>query len=204
MRVVLDTNVLISAALFTGNELEIVRMIETGGLVLILSPGILEEFSRVIARPKFGLIQSEVSSSLEYLLSISEIVVPRRKKTVTLRDKADRMVVDCALAGGAKYIISGDGDLPALRRVGKIRIISSGDSLRNILHRTEQKKAKHGYLPRKAGKGKTGLKEVRDWDPKRTKKPKPVSPSEMQVPDWGEGTENASQEIDEALYGGHT
>ncbi len=138
MRVVLDTNVLISAALFTGNELEIVREVETGELVLILSPAILEEFSRVIARPKFSLNQAEVSSLLEYLLSLSEIVVPRRKKAAGVRDKADQMIVDCALAGGAEYIISGDGDLLALRRVGRVRIVSSGDFLRNILHRTDQ------------------------------------------------------------------
>lgn len=42
-------------------------------------------------------------------------------------------------------------------------------------------KAKQGYILRKVGKGKARLKEIMDWDPKRTKKPEPVSPSEMKA-----------------------
>ena len=129
MRIVLDTNILVSAALFTGNEFEIIRRVEAGEFSLILSPEIVEEFGRVLSRSKFGLSEAEVSALLEHLLSISEIVIPRRKKTHKIRDEEDRIILECALTGGAKYIVSGDQDLQALRRVGRVRIVSSREFL---------------------------------------------------------------------------
>lgn len=135
MRIVLDTNILVSAALFTGNEFEIIKKVEAGELLLILSPEIVEEFSRVLSRPKFSLSEAEVSALLEYLLSISEIVIPRRKKTYKIRDEADRIILECALTGRANYIVSGDQDLLALRRVGRVKIVSSSEFLEKYRRR---------------------------------------------------------------------
>ena len=89
LRIVLDTNTLVSATLISGNEADIIRKVERGEAILVVSPDIIEEYAEVLSRPKFQLAEEEVASGLEYLLSICQIVVPLRRRKIPVRDQAD-------------------------------------------------------------------------------------------------------------------
>ena len=65
MRTVLDTNILISALLFRGEAAGILRAIKKGRLQPLVTPPVLREYLRVLAYPKLGLTETEISYLLE-------------------------------------------------------------------------------------------------------------------------------------------
>jgi putative PIN family toxin of toxin-antitoxin system len=79
VRVVLDTNVLVSALLFTGISSELVPLWQRSIITVLLSRGILEEYLRVLSYPKFQLSEAEIKGLIEEeLLPYVEVVNPRR------------------------------------------------------------------------------------------------------------------------------
>ncbi len=90
MRVVLDTNVLVSALLFTGISSEIVPLWQSGAVTVLLSRGILDEYLRVLSYPKFQLSEAEIKSLIqEELLPYVEVVNPRKRLRVVKGDPSD-------------------------------------------------------------------------------------------------------------------
>lgn len=125
MRAVLDTNVLVSALLFTGISSELVPLWQRGAFVVLLSRAILEEYLRVLSYPKFQLSEEEIKGLIqEELLPYVEVVNPRRRLRVVKRDPSDDKFLECAVAGKAQVIISGDKDLLSLGRYRQVRIQS--------------------------------------------------------------------------------
>ena len=77
MRVVLDTNVLVSALLFTGISSELVPLWQKGTITVLLSREILEEYLRVFAYPKFQLSEGEIKRLIEEeLLPFVRVIKP--------------------------------------------------------------------------------------------------------------------------------
>lgn len=135
MRVVLDTNVLVSALLFTGISSELVALWKRNAITVVLSRGILEEYLRVLSYPKFQLSEAEIKGLIEEeLLPYVEVVNPRRRLRVVERDPSDNKFLECALAGKAPVIISGDKDLLSIGRYRKIRIRTPAQFLRDNPH----------------------------------------------------------------------
>ena len=125
MRVVLDTNVLVSALIFTGISSELVPLWQTNAITVLLSRGILEEYLRVLSYPKFQISEAEIKGLIEEeLLPYVEVVNPRRRLRVVKRDPSDDKFVECAVAGKAQVIISGDKDLSSIGHYRGIRIQS--------------------------------------------------------------------------------
>ena len=123
MRVVLDTNVLVSALLFAGVSSKLVPLWQTRAIVAIVSRSILEEYLRVLSYPKFKLAEAEIKDLIqEEVLPYVEVVTPRRQLRVVKRDPSDDKFVECAVAGKAKVIISGDKDLLSVGSYRKILI----------------------------------------------------------------------------------
>ena len=123
MRVVLDTNVLVSALLFTGALSELVSLWQRGMITILLSREILDEYLRVLAYPKFHLSEGEIKDLIgTELLPFAVVVKPRTRVHVIKQDPSDNKFLDCALAGKAEVVISGDKDLLAIGRYRKIRI----------------------------------------------------------------------------------
>lgn len=130
MRVVLDTNVLVSALLFTGVSSELVPLWQRSAITVLLSRTILEEYLRVLSYPKFQLSEAEIKSLIEEeLLPYVEVVNPRRRLRVVERDPSDNKFLECAITGKARVIISGDNDLLSIGRYRSVSIQSPAQFL---------------------------------------------------------------------------
>jgi putative PIN family toxin of toxin-antitoxin system len=126
----LDTNVLVSALLFTGTASELVPLWQQGAITVLLSRGILEEYLRVLSYPKFQLSEGDIKSLIEEeVLPYVEVVSPKRRLGVVKRDPSDDKFLECAMGGKAEVIISGDKDLLFLGRYRRIRIQSPAQFL---------------------------------------------------------------------------
>lgn len=125
MRVVLDTNVLISALLFTGLPSQLVPLWHSGSITVLLSRAILDEYLRVLSYPRFKLTEEEIRGLVEEeLLPYFEVVSPKKRMRVVRRDPSDDKFLECAVAGRADVIVSGDNDLLELGNYRRIHIQS--------------------------------------------------------------------------------
>lgn len=122
MRVVLDTNVLIAAAL-KGNFAEsIVNMANEGLLTLIISQDIIDELVHKL-RSKFNWLQRDIMSFVKHISEISELISVVDRVAVVSRDPSDNKILECALAGKADIIVSSDQDLIKLKTFRGMAII---------------------------------------------------------------------------------
>ena len=130
MRVVLDTNAVVSALLFSGISSELVSLWQKGLITLLLSREILDEYLRVFSYPKFELSEEEIKELIqEEILPYAEVVKPKRRLRVVQRDPSDDKFIECAVAGKARVIISGEKDLLSLGRYRQIRFLSPAQFL---------------------------------------------------------------------------
>lgn len=130
MRVVLDTNTLVSALLFSGVSSKLVSLWQNGLIAPLLSREILDEYLRVLSYPEFALSEEEIKEFIqEEILPFVEVVKPKRRLRVVRRDPSDNKFLECAVAGKADVIISGDKDLLSLGRYRQIRIQSPAQFL---------------------------------------------------------------------------
>ena len=122
MKVVLDTNILISAALKGGLSEQILRLSASKHLSLITSVEILTELSNKL-RTKFGWSKTDIDLYLQTLREISDVVHPSNKITLISRDPDDNKILEAALEGKANLIVSIDKDLINLKKYKNIGII---------------------------------------------------------------------------------
>ena len=127
MRVVLDTNVLVSGVAYPasvpGRILEAWRQ---GGLEIVLSRYILDEMIRVLRRlPQVKLSDGEVRDLADTFVFLADIVEPSAERDEDLRDDSDQLVLGTLKAAAAKYLITGDKDLLALS--GKYPIVTPAE-----------------------------------------------------------------------------
>ena len=124
MRVVIDTNVVVSAALRDrGPERVILAVVERPEFEWLASAAILQEYREVLSRPKFALPGALLERWLR-VLDVSPTFVDIPLNIDFPRDRADAKFLECALACGADFLITGDKDFEEARRVVKTTIIS--------------------------------------------------------------------------------
>ena len=116
LRVVLDTNVLVSGIAYPGSlPGRILGAWRRGGVDVVLSRYILDEMVRVLPRLKrISLTSSEIRDLADSFMFLAEMVEPSAELDEGLRDKADQMVLGTMRAAEADYLITGDQDLLAL------------------------------------------------------------------------------------------
>jgi putative PIN family toxin of toxin-antitoxin system len=111
-RVVIDTNVLVSALLFGGDPSELITLWKENRIQPLGSKEIMEEYIRVLAYPKFSLTEEEI----EYLFSQEvlpwfEVIKVQPSRPFVIDDPSDDKFIWCALEGQAEAIISSDQHL---------------------------------------------------------------------------------------------
>jgi uncharacterized protein len=134
LRVVLDTNVVISALLLAGRASCLVDKWKSGSIILLATKEIIREYLRVLAYPKFELKDTEIETLLDQeILPYVETVKTKSPFSATSRDPDDDKFLACAVAAKADFIVSGDDDLLTLKRIGKCPIISLDEFLKTAL-----------------------------------------------------------------------
>lgn len=114
MRVVLDTNVLVSAFVFPGGPPEAVyRQVLSGKLAIIVSRPLLAELGRVLV-DKFDWDPAYAEEVVAQLVRIGDLVEPREAVDDIAEDPDDNRVLEAAAEGDADLIVSGDRHLLAL------------------------------------------------------------------------------------------
>ncbi len=130
-RIVLDTNVIISALLFGGNPRQILLKIINGEIRLGISPALLEKLREVLSRKKFNLTEQFVEMTLYEIEGLGDPVFPRKKIKLIDKDPEDNKVLECALEYKADMIISGDEHILGLGTFRGIPILTPAKYLDN-------------------------------------------------------------------------
>ncbi len=126
-RIVLDTNIRVSAAEFGGKPLEVVSVCKRPDFVSLISDPLLQELYRTL-NVRFRWSQALAEAEVSRALAASIHVEPNLCLTAC-RDPDDDRVLECAVTGRATLIITGDRDLLSMRSFHGIRIITPGDFL---------------------------------------------------------------------------
>jgi len=135
-RVVIDTNVLISAALIPASPPA--RCVDwvLANATMLFSPGTFEELQTRLWRPKFDRYLSlEQRQAILRDMSAAALWVtpePPASAAPISRDPDDDKFIHLALAGKAAWLITGDQDLLALARIGKLEIITPAQALERV------------------------------------------------------------------------
>lgn len=126
MKIVCDTNILISALLFPGGPPDqVLNLARLRTALLFLSPEILAEFRGVLAR-KFRYAEKEVAQFVDRVVAIAQMVYPTERLHRITRVEADNRILECAAEAGVDYLITGDPrDLLPLKSHGKTRIVTA-------------------------------------------------------------------------------
>jgi putative PIN family toxin of toxin-antitoxin system len=127
IRVVLDTNIIISSIFWKGNPHEVVRRGLLGEYKLVTSAGILDEAVNKL-RHKFRFPEEGIQELVDILLAYCHVVEPTSKFDV-VRDKKDNKIIECAFDGEADYIVTGDPDLLVLKEFSGIKIVKAREFL---------------------------------------------------------------------------
>lgn len=130
IKIVADTNVLISAILFGGNPRKILEKVLSNDIGLILSRQILEEFEGVLCGKKFNYLPDVALAIIHEIELIAQILAPKRHIAIVQTDPDDNMVLECGIAGRADYIVSGNAHLLALKEFEGIRIVTPAEFLK--------------------------------------------------------------------------
>jgi putative PIN family toxin of toxin-antitoxin system len=137
VRIVLDTNVALSALLWRGTPYQLLDAIRSRGEVrLFTSPALLEELAEVLTRPsatkRLALIGKSAHEVLLDYVEAVEMVEPEHVPRVVPADADDDQVIAAAIAAGADWIVSGDADLLSMESYQGIPIITAAQAARQI------------------------------------------------------------------------
>jgi len=125
MNIVIDTNVVISAILFGGVPGKLIDLWKKGRLTPLITEEIMAEYIRVLAYPKFMLSEEEINYIIhQEILPFFKVVKSVSGPAIITKDPDDDKFIQCAQAGNAKIIISGDQHLLALRSPHGIKILT--------------------------------------------------------------------------------
>ncbi len=136
MRLVVDTNVLVSALLWQGTPGRLVEMAGEKECQFFTSRALLDELSEVLHRKKLakqvlatGLTASQM---LRHYQQLATVVTARRLAQQVSRDADDDAVLACALAAQADLIVSGDADLLVLKQFQDMRIVTAAQAVKIV------------------------------------------------------------------------
>lgn len=131
-RLVLDTNILVSAVVGKGSPRKLLQACIDGHHTLLESPQTLEELSKVIARPKFKMTEEEAGRIVTAIVQTAEFVETHSHLTVIAADADDDRFLELAVDGKADLLVSGDKHLLALEEFAGIPIVKAVEALRRL------------------------------------------------------------------------
>ena len=132
-KAVLDTNIVASALLFGGEPARLTALSQNGQIEWLASAAIIQEYTRVLAYPKFSLTEAEIRELLnEDILPFITAVRVGKVPAVIRQDPSDDHFLACALAGKADVVVSGDHHLLDLGAYHGIPIVNAKTFLKEF------------------------------------------------------------------------
>lgn len=132
MKLVLDTNILISAFVFPGGKPEAVYgLLLEGAAELTTTRTLLAEFGRILEE-KFGWEADRTEEAVRQLARLGSVEQPVEEVRLVEQDPADNRVLEAAIAGGATHIVSGDHHLLELESFRGIPIVTAAALLEMV------------------------------------------------------------------------
>lgn len=133
MRVVIDTNILISATFWSGKPKQLLNQVRHEKITFLTSAVLLAELREVLTREDkpFKLSVREALRVSTEMADLAEIISPHTLVTAC-RDDADNRVLECAVDGRADWIVTGDRDLLDLKVFEGIKIVTVAQFLRTV------------------------------------------------------------------------
>jgi uncharacterized protein len=133
VKVVFDTNVVLSASFWRGAPFDCLAAWAEGRCAAIVSPPLLAEYHETLEELQLDYPGIRRVEWVEALTESAELVFPADRATGATPDPGDEMVLECALAGEADFIVSGDKKhLLPLRQFRGIPIVSPREFLRRM------------------------------------------------------------------------
>ena len=133
MRVVFDTNVVASASFWLGAPFDCLAAWAQGRCEAVVSPALLAEYHETIEELRLEYPRREPVEWVDALTEAAELIFSTERATGATPDPGDEMVLECALAAEADYIVTGDKKhLLPLREFQSIPIVSPSDFLRRL------------------------------------------------------------------------
>lgn len=130
LKVILDTNVLISSILFGGKPRKIIKHVQEGNITPIISPVLLAELIDVLVK-KFQFAPDKLLL-VEDLIKENFMLVNPSITISIISDKDDNRVLEAAIEGGCNYIVSGDQDLLKLKSFQNVKIVTPDTFLSDV------------------------------------------------------------------------
>ena len=136
MRIVADTNIVVSGFLFGGLPLRVLDAGRSDIIELCTSQVLLDEFAEVIERPHFDRKFEETGISRRRMVSdyaeISTVITPAKLSEHASRDPDDDEAIACAIAADCEFIVTGDNDLLVLKEYQGVTIVTAADFLKEL------------------------------------------------------------------------
>ncbi len=129
LRVVLDTNIVVSGMLWSGAPSKIMEAVYTRRIRPVVTELLLDELSSVLKRPKFENRLKLVGKSLDELIHhyvvFAEVIDSQPLPRPVSVDQDDDMFIACAVTGKVDYLVSGDPHLLTIRQFQQIQIVTA-------------------------------------------------------------------------------
>lgn len=136
MRVVPDTNVVVSGLLWRGAPRRVLDAARDGIIELYTSLDLLEELEDVLSRDKFAKRLEATGVTVRDLINgysaLATVIESNKIEPVILQDPDDDVVLACALTANCEIIVSGDDDLLGLKQYKEIRILTAVELLADL------------------------------------------------------------------------
>ena len=133
MKVVFDTNVVASASFWRGAPFDCLAAWAQGRCVAVVSSNLLAEYHETVEELRLDYPGRKCVEWVETLIESAELIFPVERASGATPDPDDEMILECALAAEADFIVSGDKKhLLALRQFQGIPIVSPAEFLRRI------------------------------------------------------------------------
>ena len=129
MRIVIDTNVMLSAV-FGGTLKAILEHWQNERFALVVTDEIVREYLDVLQRPKFGLRGDVIDNIATFIFQFAEFVVPIEHVQVVKADPKDDKFLDALTVGKIDYLVSGDKHLLDLKEFAGVPIIKPREFLK--------------------------------------------------------------------------
>ncbi len=123
MRVVLDTNVLVSSTLWVGSANKTLLLLIETNVKIFVSKKILDEFERIILRD-FPEVSGRLPELMENIMAFSTITESSVSLDVVKADPEDNKIIECAVSSMADFIVTYDKHLLKIKEYDGVRIVT--------------------------------------------------------------------------------